>query len=139
MFSGKSAREREREKPTFFFRRLRGCNRERRGERKRKSGGERKKRVGERRLLPPRVPAGGRLSSQDFPVLPFLCFVPADFYFSIFISQARFFPRHSPTPLVIQHNLTEDILAGILDVLQRGLIHRPRILLQLLLKSNSTL
>ena len=36
-------RERERERPTFFFRRLRGCNRESRGEIKRKSGGERKK------------------------------------------------------------------------------------------------
>ena len=47
--STKNRREREREKPTFFFRRLRGpsssggCEeRESRGERKRKSGGERK-------------------------------------------------------------------------------------------------
>ena len=61
MFSGKSAREREQERErerereretylllqevarTFFIRRLRGWNRESRGERKRKSGGERKK------------------------------------------------------------------------------------------------
>ena len=44
-----NGKEREREtylqevERTFFFRRLRGCNRESRGERKRKSGGERKK------------------------------------------------------------------------------------------------
>ena len=44
-------RERGRERETYLLLTARGCNRESRGERKRKSGGERKKEsVGERKM-----------------------------------------------------------------------------------------